>query len=404
MNRIKSGARFLFVAAVLLLAGRGAAQAAGKVFLNELSIVGSEGAEVYNLGPDPVNLTGWRIVGTDGFYQFVAGTILDPGEYLAVSTANIQDDIGGETSLIDFASNEQDGVNYGQEGGAPLAQAGGSLCRAPDGSADPPRSTPEDARFWTIDFTPTPGGMNNAPMANLGSSVKINEIDDTNPNGDAVEFFNPTALANPISLAGWRLTDGHNVAFLTGVIQGGDVLVLAVDTEIEITRLAYLFNDLGVRVDQVGLAGAPIQPVACIGRCPDGAGPSRGFNYATSGGGATWIPMTCTVGDLNAMSPECQQVQAVPDAIVGQGMLRLLGPNPARGGEVRCALTVPSEGWVRFDVLTAAGARVQTLLDQSLSAGVHTLQWRPDGRPAGVYFLRLSIEGKSETRAVILLH
>lgn len=393
-------------AGVLLLPAGGvrSAQAAGKVFLNELSIIGSEGAEVYNLGPDPVDISGYRIVGTGGFYEFPSGTILDPGEYLAVSMGNIQSDIGGETDLIDLASNVLDGVFYGQQGGAPLAHAGASLCRAPDGSADPPRHSPEHARWWTIDFTPTPGAQNNAPPPDLGSSISINEIDDALPNQDTVEFYNPTALLDGIPLVGWRLTDGHSVAMLTGVVQGGDVLSLSTGTDIEVTRLAYLFNNLGVRVDQVGTLGAPDPPGSCIGRCPDGAGPHRGFNYITSGGGVTWIPMFCTIGELNTTAPQCGQSDVEAGGMRAGAMLRLAGSNPVRkGGAVACVVKVPAETHVRIDVLTAAGTLVTTLQDGVLSEGEHALSWRAHGEPAGVYFVRLTAGEIRESRTVVLV-
>jgi hypothetical protein len=154
---------------------------------------------------------------------------------------------------------------------------------------------------------------------------------------------------------------------------------------------------------KLGLLGAPLLPVPCIGRCPDGAGPSHGFNYPTSGGGDTWIPLTCTIGARNILAPQCGQSGVISDAPSdGDSPLRLLGSNPAYGGIVPCAITLREEGPARLDVLTAAGTRVETLAEGAMSEGVHAVVWHAEDHPAGVYFLRLVAGGASVTKAVVL--
>ncbi len=382
------------------------ADAAGKVFLNEVGVIGNEGFELYNLGPDPVDISGWSVQGSDGSYTFPSGTIINPGVYLSVGTPPIHDDIGGEIFLIDSGGGEQDGVQYGQQGSAPLAQGGASLARAPDGSANPPRDPVDDAPFWTVDFSPTPGGRNDAPVPILGGIVEINEVNDDPPETDVVEFYNETALLDPISLVGWRLSDGHTAAMLTGVVQGGDVLALSLGTDIEITRLAYLFTNTGVRVDQVGLAGAPLADMPCIGRCPDGAGPNKGYDYETSGGGATWIPMTCSPGQRNILAPECyaSDVHDAPErAPDPDSVLQPPEPNPAPDS-VRLRFLLPRPGDVLLEIITAAGTRKALIVDRSLPAGAHALRWDTRDLHSGVYFVRLTYQGWRETRTLVVAH
>lgn len=301
--------------AVSLISAAGGARAA--IFLNETRVDGIEAIELFNSGPLPQDLTGWTLRGSNGDYIIPGGAII-PGEYLTLSNlGDIMDEIGGEIELIDFVGGLQDRVQYGDQGGAPLPNPdpGVSLARAPDAAADPPRDPLDDAQYWTLDFSLTFNGPNDAPPPMLGSTVLINEIDDSAPGTDVVEFYNPSLIATDIPLVGWRLTDGTTQQFLTGTVMGGGVLALVLMTSIETTNLAYLFTPTGVRVDQVGYAGAPIAQQHCIGRCPDGAGPSNGYDYATSGGGTTWLPLFCSLGGLNISDPACY-TSSLPEPVV----------------------------------------------------------------------------------------
>ncbi len=58
---------------------------------------------------------------------------------------------------------------------------------------------------------------------------------------------------------------------------------------------------------------------------------------------------------------------------------------------------------VLMDVFDLQGRRVARLLDESLPAGEHTLQYRPDGLASGIYLLRLSAGNYHESRRLVLL-
>ncbi len=318
------------LAAALLVtaaAGLGGPTAAQDIFLNEATIQGTEKIELYNPNGTAVDLSGWEISGANGTFTIPNGTSIPAADYLTITlTGDIIANLGGWISIADFAGGDPtDRVNYGQQGGAPLPHAGGtvSLCRAPDASADPPlynEAGYSDAGNWTLDLTSTFDAANDAPSPSLGSSVALNEYNSGPPN--MVEFYNPSVLATPVDLTGWFLTDGTTEAFLAGVVPSGGVLVLNLSTDIDLAQLAYLFDDQGVRVDQLGFLGAPpLDPTQCLMRCPDGAGPYDGFDWPTSGGGASLFIGECTLGELNASNPDCN---GVPTVTHTWGQLRLL--------------------------------------------------------------------------------
>jgi len=293
---------FALLLSLVALAGPG--QGSGLVYLNEIVVQGPERVELYNPATTDLDVSGWTIRGTGGTYTIPEGTIVPgrgyrdlfvPGDILSI--------LGGETAIADLGGDAQDLVVYGQLGGAPLPPSGEgvSLCRAPDGSENPPfYDDPgySNARNWTLDLNSTFGFRNDAPEPNLGRDIRINEVFPARGN-NWVEFFNPLVGRTDIDLTGWFLVDGLNIAYLAGTVPGGGVLALSLPTQIDSTQLVYLFDDHGVRVDQIGLHGGMARRELCAARCPNGSGPADGYDYLSSGGDVSLFVTECTLGELN---------------------------------------------------------------------------------------------------------
>jgi len=84
-------------------------------------------------------------------------------------------------------------------------------------------------------------------------------------------------------------------------------------------------------------------------------------------------------------------------------------PNPfSRGTDI--SFSVAARSRVRLEVFDLHGRRTRTLLDGgAVDAGQHSVSW--DGRtttgdraPAGIYFARISADGRTETRKMTLIH
>jgi hypothetical protein len=294
-----------------LVLGLAVAPAAAQVRLNELTVRpagASETVELYNGGP-ATTINDWIIHGNKGTFTIPPGTTLPPGSYTTFDVGDIMYERGGVTSLIDLVRGGGrsavgiDSVHYGTEGSAPLPPASTSLARAPD-AADGPTPPPDpalDGLVWTIDFTPTWGIRNDAPPAQPGISLVMNEFDPTPPGGqDLLELYNPTPI--PEQLNGWHLVNGDAVLSLNGSAPPFFFVVLTTPLlyDLDATGLLYLFRSDGVRVDQLGFHDAvPLPPVICFARCPDGAEPFLGYDFASSGGGSTFVERPCTPGISN---------------------------------------------------------------------------------------------------------
>jgi plastocyanin len=104
-----------------------------------------------------------------------------------------------------------------------------------------------------------------------------------------------------------------------------------------------------------------------------------------------------------------REVASAPPAgaIVGRfGFIAPPWPNPTRDG-VSCRFAINRAGHARLEVLDLQGRRVAVMLDRDLGAGEFGSTW--DGRmadgaraPAGVYLVRLSVPGRSESRRLSL--
>lgn len=99
-------------------------------------------------------------------------------------------------------------------------------------------------------------------------------------------------------------------------------------------------------------------------------------------------------------------VTPLPDASGTIGFTREPSPNPTtRGVDFEFALR--AAGRARIDVYDVRGARVATVTDGALAAGGYRGRWdgtRADGRAAdpGVYWLRMSVPGASQSRRVVV--
>ena len=87
--------------------------------------------------------------------------------------------------------------------------------------------------------------------------------------------------------------------------------------------------------------------------------------------------------------------------------LGTVSPNPFRAW-TRLLYSLPSEGAVCLEVYDIVGRCVATLVDRFEGKGDHTQVW--DGRDtngrevaSGVYFCRLTWNGESETRRMLLV-
>lgn len=111
--------------------------------------------------------------------------------------------------------------------------------------------------------------------------------------------------------------------------------------------------------------------------------------------GAATAPMMIgngiTVRDI-AIAASAGVTTGVRPAEVATGFV--LYPNPVTAGS-RLSFRLPRAGQAELTLTDALGRTVERTAAGTLAAGAHTLDWQPSNRRAGVYFLRLTVDGQS---------
>jgi hypothetical protein len=294
-----------FLLAVPFLLARPAAAA---VFINEFERHGpTHQIELYNSGPSAQDLTGWKIRNSSGGELLLSGVLPAEG-FTAPGQANIVPE-SGQIELLDGTLFQQDEVLFGDQGGAPLPPPilGFSCARVSNGL-----DTGDFAANWTLDRTSTLGASNDGQAPSLGGDpIVMSEIGRTSalepgrslacPVSPQVELYNRCLF--DIVVNGWYMTDGRDTMSLAGTVPVDSFLVISgfpAEFCFEQTRVIYLFDHLGRRVDQWGVRGSTISnSTQSWQRVPAGAGPFDGFSYATSGGDSSMAVLPETFGTPN---------------------------------------------------------------------------------------------------------
>jgi hypothetical protein len=115
---------------------------------------------------------------------------------------------------------------------------------------------------------------------------------------------------------------------------------------------------------------------------------------------------------------ECQRIEITPgrvvlDSVCGLGYrLMAVGalkyaleqndPNPFNP-TTRIAFSLAFDGAARLEVFNARGERVDVPVDEVLPAGMYEAVWDGSDAPSGLYYYRLTTEGWSATRHMVLV-
>ncbi|MCB0721992.1 MAG: T9SS type A sorting domain-containing protein [Ignavibacteriae bacterium] len=76
-------------------------------------------------------------------------------------------------------------------------------------------------------------------------------------------------------------------------------------------------------------------------------------------------------------------------------------PNPFNPNTT-ISFTLPEASYTNVTVYDRLGREVKVLLDESLSAGTHSVEFEADGLPSGIYFYRIKTSSETEVLKMIL--
>ena len=140
--------------------------------------------------------------------------------------------------------------------------------------------------------------------------------------------------------------------------------------------------------------GAPLAPSILRARLVSAGTPQQSGRY----------PASQRIGPRpNVSGVDVAGLAAPPDFAMGA-----MTPNPMYRS-VTIRLSLPNPATVRCTVFDPTGRRLATLADGSLGAGTHALSWNGRDREgnetaSGVYFCRLSVDGREVTNRFVRIH
>jgi len=77
-------------------------------------------------------------------------------------------------------------------------------------------------------------------------------------------------------------------------------------------------------------------------------------------------------------------------------------PNPFNP-QTTISYFLPTDGWVGMAVYDLSGKRVATLLDESVEAGLHSIIWKANKLPSGLYFIVVHTAMGTQVRKAMII-
>ena len=77
-------------------------------------------------------------------------------------------------------------------------------------------------------------------------------------------------------------------------------------------------------------------------------------------------------------------------------------PNPVRE-RTAISFQLPTSGHTALKIYDVTGRIVEILVDEELTAGIHSINWDRNETPSGTYFYRLSSNGKTLTKKMTVV-
>ena len=93
---------------------------------------------------------------------------------------------------------------------------------------------------------------------------------------------------------------------------------------------------------------------------------------------------------------------AINELTIPEFRIYNIHPNPFNP-TTRILLSIDEYGFTTITAYDITGKKVETIINEVLKTGFHTISWNASSYPAGLYFIRIDSEGVTQTQKVVLL-
>lgn len=240
-------------------------------------------------------------------------------------------------------------------------------------------------------------------LSEVGASIKLTEFDELEMNPDHCRFSGVDGKSYPISVV--RVKETGEDAF-TAVSSW-----CPHNNESQLGEFEYQLGENGLFVcrehefSTFRADGTWVPPEESPFK---DAPPADEFFHNVGSDGKPYLTSFPTTFDgvdtltLSGILVGCQPT-GVDDAEIITGVeLHQNLPNPFRG-KTLIPITLASHEHVRLTLLSLTGERIADIADEILDAGDHLVPFDSKEIPAGTYFYRLDVDGKSLVRRMIIV-
>lgn len=95
-------------------------------------------------------------------------------------------------------------------------------------------------------------------------------------------------------------------------------------------------------------------------------------------------------------------IQGEPTHLLGKVSLEKNYPNPFNSS-TNLRFSLPQASLVQLNIYNTIGQKVETLVNQRMNAGSHSVSFNAEGLPSGVYIYRLKAGEDRESRKMLLV-
>ena len=241
-------------------------------------------------------------------------------------------------------------------------------------------------------------------LTEVGSSIKLTEFDELEMNPDHCERSGIDGNDYPISVV--RVKESGEDAF-TAVSSW-----CPHNNESQLNSFEYQLGENGLFVcrehefSTFRADGTWVPPEDSPFK---DAPPADDFYFNVGPDGKPFLTRFTAVFDgddtitLSGILVACQLPTSVQDEAAAAGYeLHQNMPNPFRG-KTLIPITLPSSGEISLTLLALTGELIETIAEGRFDAGDHLVPFNSKEIPAGTYFYRLDVDGKSLVRRMIIV-
>jgi len=164
----------------------------------------------------------------------------------------------------------------------------------------------------------------------------------------------------------------------------------------------YTTSGMTINVNATGVGAVVPYYAWSFGDAGTGTGASTSHTYTAAGTYSVCV-IYADATDTSCYAYSCQNVTITASGIAVNSAPQFsvqATPNPFTTS-TSINLTLDQSADVQVGIYDITGQKVAVMQDGKMSAGTHTLQWKPENLAEGIYFLRVEADGIIQTRKLV---